>query len=92
MREPLGVLVGADAVHRSAEHGVLGVGAVAREEDRVVAVLDDDGELAGAVAGDGDERDVAGLGQPQAGGKRPERAGCEVDRVGLNEAGQGLLT
>ena len=91
MREPLGVLVGADAVHRAAEHGVLGVGAVAREEDRVVAVLDDDGELAGAVAGDGDERHVAGLGQPQAGGNGPSGTGSRSIERRFEPGGPGLV-
>jgi hypothetical protein len=71
MREPFGVLVQADAVRYPAEHGVLGVGTVAGEEDAVVAVLDENAELAGAVAGDRNERDVARFSQPQTRGKRP---------------------
>ena len=73
-------LVGADAVDLAAQQQVLGVGAVAGEEDGVVAVFDEHAELAGGVAGDGDEGDVACLGQAQALREGPERLRLEVER------------
>lgn len=58
----------------------------------MVAVLDQHANLAGGVARDRDERDVAGFRQRQAGGKRAERDPRQLNRSGLNQAGQGLLT
>ena len=61
VREPLGGLVGADAIHDSVQQGVLGVGAIACEKDRVIAVFHDNSKLAGSVSRDRHERDVACL-------------------------------
>jgi hypothetical protein len=49
--DAFGLLVGADAVDDSMEQELLGVGAIAGEEDAVIAVLDDDPDMARAVAG-----------------------------------------
>jgi len=49
--DAFGLLVGADAVDDSTEQELLGVGAIAGEEDAVIAVLDDDPDMARAVAG-----------------------------------------
>ena len=51
MGEPFGLFVRADAVGLSAEHEVLGVGAVASEEDGVVAFVNEHADLARGVAG-----------------------------------------
>jgi hypothetical protein len=61
--EPFRVAVGPHAVDLPAEHQLLGVGAVAGEEDGVVALVDEHADLTGGVAGDGDEGDVARFGQ-----------------------------
>jgi len=86
--DALGVLVGSDPVGDAIEHGVLGIGAVAGEEDAVVGVFDDDAELARAVSRDGHEGDVAGVGQGQARVEWAERHGREVDRCGIEPGGQ----
>jgi hypothetical protein len=49
--QPFGGLIGADGVHDSAQRRVLRIRAVSREKDRVVAVLDDNGELAARATG-----------------------------------------
>jgi hypothetical protein len=59
--QPFCLLVGADAVDL-AQHQLLRVGAVAGEEDGVVALVDEYSDLAGRMAGERDERDVAGFG------------------------------
>src|SRR4029453_14139588 len=64
----------------AAQHQVLGVGAVAGEEDGLIALVDEHADLPGGVAGDGDERDVACFGQAQALRERPERLRLELER------------
>ena len=60
--EPFRLVVGADAVDLPAEHQVLRVGAVAGEEDGLIAFVDEHADLAGGVPGNGHERDVARVG------------------------------
>jgi hypothetical protein len=79
MRQPLRLLVGADAVDFPAQHQLLRGGAVSGEEDILVALVDEHADLAGRVAGERDERDVAGFGQAQALRERPERIRLELD-------------
>ena len=54
-----GCFVGADAVDDAAEHQFLGVGAIAGEKHGVVAVFDEYADVAGRVAGERDDGDVA---------------------------------
>ena len=73
MCDAFGVLVRADAVDGSSQQQVLRVGAVAGEEDGVVAVFDQDADMAWAVAWERNERDVACPRQAQALREGPER-------------------
>src|SRR5918996_2838596 len=86
VRAPFRLLVGTDAVDLPAEHQLLRVGAVAGEEDGVVALVDEHADLPGSVAGKGHERDVAGLGQAQALRERPERLRLKLERCWLERA------
>ena len=89
--ESLLCVVGPDAVCFPAEHEILRVRAVAREEDGVVSVLDENADLTGGVAGNGYERDVAGFGQAQALRERPNGSCWSSSTVGSNQAGQWLF-
>ena len=53
----------------------------------LVALVDEHADLAGGVAGDGHERDVAGFGQAQALRERPERLRLEVDQGRVEPGG-----
>ena len=57
----------------------------------MIAVLDEYAELAGTVAGDGDEGDVARLGQAQALRERPVRLRLEVERGRVEPGGPALV-
>ena len=70
---------GRRAVDDAAQHQVLAVGAVTAEQDGVIAVLDDDPELARGVAVEGHEGDVAGRVSCQALRERPVGVGPEID-------------
>jgi hypothetical protein len=67
------------AVDRSAEHQVLRVGGVAREENYSVVLLDYDRQVAKGVAGRGNEMNITCLGQLEALWERPEGTRREVD-------------
>jgi hypothetical protein len=84
------VVVGADAVDPPAEHQVLGVGAVAGEEDSVVVVFDEHADLAGGMTRDGHERDVADFGQAQAPRERLNLLRLELEQ-GWPEPGRPVL-
>ena len=57
----------------------------------MIAVFDEYAELAWTVARDGNEGDVARLGQAHALREAPERLRLEVDRGRVNQAGQRLF-
>ena len=68
-----------DAIDLLGEHELLGVGCVAGEEEGVLLVLHDNGEMAEGVARRWDEVYVGCSGQGVAGGKGATWLGSEVD-------------
>jgi hypothetical protein len=61
-----------DTINRATQHQLFGVGGITGEEEERVVVLDDDRQMAGRVAGRGNEMNVTRLGQVDAVRKRPE--------------------
>src|ERR687891_1495121 len=91
VRAPFRLLVDADAVDLPAEHQLLRIGAVAGEEDGVVALVDEHADLPGGVAGKGHERDVAGFGQAQALREGSERLRLELNQRWAEPCGPALV-
>ena len=77
-------------VDQPREHGRLGVGSVARDEDRRLAVLDDHAQVVGGVAGRGDRDDRPVRGQPTRPGERPVRAILKRERLRIEALGPTL--
>src|SRR4051812_12185739 len=67
MRRVLSGGIGTHAVNRVAQKEFLRVSGIAREHDGVIALLDDDREVPGAVSGRRHEANVAAAGEPLAG-------------------------
>ena len=89
--EPLGGLVGADTIDDPAQQSVLGVGAIACEKDRVVAVFDHDGKLSGGVSRDRHEGYVACLRERHTRREGAEPNGRQVDQGRAKRGGPALV-
>jgi DNA-binding CsgD family transcriptional regulator len=81
--QPLGPLVGPDTVGRPAEHQLLGVGAIAGEEDGVVALLYHHSDVTRRVARERNDDHVARVCDPLAPRERAVPVRTEFERSGV---------